>query len=199
MRLTFNVRATLSAEASSRRTSRLARCSRRSIHSCRRVLSRVDSPTRYRPEWAKALWSRSGSGAPPLAASSSRRVPLRRRASSRRRSRASSTSCRRRSSISRSGSPTTTAPRRPARWSWWRRSCARGATSEADRDDCALLDIVRHLVGERPRDGARRDEWIDGRQHGASVEVGHDDQSSVRCPLQFLSGFSIPTGKVCHA
>ena len=76
---------------------------------------------------------------------------------------------------------------------------ARGTASEADRDDRALLDAFRHLVGERPRDGARGDEWIDGRQHRASVEVGHDDQGSVRSPLHFLSGFSIFTRKVCHA
>ena len=53
---------------------------------------------------------------------------------------------------------------------------ARGAAAEADRNDRALLDSLRHLVGERPRDGPRGDERIDGRQHRASVEAGHDDQ-----------------------
>jgi hypothetical protein len=41
---------------------------------------------------------------------------------------------------------------------------ARRAAAEANGDDCSLADAVRHLVGERTCDRARRDEWVDGGQ-----------------------------------
>ena len=47
---------------------------------------------------------------------------------------------------------------------------ARGRAAEPDRDDGALADIVRHLVGERTGDRARGDERIDlGERHPATV------------------------------